>query len=119
VMTRLSGVRAVGVKGPKVSIVPEAIITAATAPYGFIGIGFASLVGVGAIAIALTVMRNRRRAALRAQQHDSVRMFDLLDKRGAVYTEAPRESRLDQPTLANPARNVGAGQATPDLCLPR
>jgi hypothetical protein len=113
-------VLAVAVKGSKVLVVPEAILSASGAPYGFIGIGFAALAGATALVAGLTVMRNRRRAALRAQQHDSVRMFDLMDKRPNTAAGAPRESNLDHPTLVHgaPAQTTSA-TTPPDICLPR
>ncbi len=108
------------IKGSKVLVVPEAVISAAGAPYGFIGIGFAALAGAAAVITALTVIRNRRRAALRAQQHDSVRMFDLLDKRGPGTTHESRASILDHSTLIHPEPAQAAVRMTPpDVCLPR
>jgi hypothetical protein len=105
---------AVGVKGVKVLVVPEAIVTAATAPYGYIGVGFAALAAVTIFVSALTVVRNRRRAALRAQQHDSVRMFDLIAKRGGAQPDAARASIMNPPAEAQ-----RAATSAPDLSLPR
>jgi hypothetical protein len=117
--------RAVGVTGSKTLLVPEAVVQVADAPYAFIGVGAAALVGVALVMIGITVLRNRRVAAARAQQHDSVRMFDLADKRGSGsgVPLAIRDSRLDQPSLAGAGSgDVAPGPAPaaqPDLCLPR